>query len=391
MKKFRLISGVCAIVVLVIIVSIFLPRNTYAKEEEYITVTNIYELNEALGGNHKISGNTLTLTSDVVLDYKSIDIDNYQDSKLVINLNGKTISKANESMYMFYLGNCDSSLSHTDLYIKGTGTIRAKNTIFQLLWQNGDLYYIKPIFKGNISYYSTDGSIVSTDACVSMVIQNGYFFSENNQVLYDVASDIEFSSDLKKETAIVKISGGVIDGSCRIETKQFEMTGGMINGEADISCYKSTFRGGIVNGKLVVSGVGPTALYIKDRAVFNQGVLLNTCELTTKVSGGTILAEDVGIVCQTYDPTYPISNKLYLTGGLISVTSSGSYGIYVNDPYQGWDEDVWRVYVKGGHIVSVGNDGRSAIRLNSQSKYSISNNISSKDVMSGFNKFTSTK
>ena len=399
--KILLIFSIAALTVFTLFFSYIQPLTAYAQEEEYIVVSNIQELNEALGGNHKISGTTLTLKSDVDLNYKSIEIDNYQENKLTINLNGKTISKTSNSSYMFYLGHCDDSISHTDLYIKGTGMMKARNDIFRLCWDNGYENFIKPIFAGNISYSSVDGRVVYTDACVSMVISNGYFYSQNNDyVISDTAMDIEYKNDWHVEKAVVKIAGGVIDGGCKIKVKNFTMTDGIINGDAEVSCYKSTFSGGIVNGSLIVDGADPVYLNIKGNIVFNKGIYLNTNELITKISGGTILAEDNGIVCNEYDPFYskedypnlkkvPTKNKLYLNGGLISVSASGGCGIFINDLYDdGWAAPL-ELHVNGGHIISAGNKGAYAIRSNDQTLLVIGDNVRKKDIFSGFDTFMS--
>ena len=61
-----------------------------------VQANNIQEMNQALGGNHKIKGNRLILQSDVTLDTKcEVAIQSTKPFDMTLDMNGKTIRNKN--------------------------------------------------------------------------------------------------------------------------------------------------------------------------------------------------------------------------------------------------------------------------------------------------------
>ena len=87
-------------------------------------VSTADELNRALGGNHKVKGNTVVLQEDVVLD-TDIAIQNTKQ-RLTLNANGKTLSDT-------VGGYRDISVSSAKLRITGNGSFQIRLCVWEKL------------------------------------------------------------------------------------------------------------------------------------------------------------------------------------------------------------------------------------------------------------------
>lgn len=324
-------------------------------------VKTIQELNQALGGNHKVQGNTITLRSDVVVK-DTIFISYHTMDKIVIEMNGHTIKGVMDD-YMFWIDAPRTTKNPKGLkiYLRGKGKIQAKNTIFSV--DEDSLYIVGKqeihrgvclYFDGDITYQVTgkDGHVVSRGWRIT--INDGTFVAE--EPIY--AGNIENAYNLIRQRSYVVINGGTIKGDCYFQKAKWKMTGGTIIGDVRTDSVKNYVKDCTIDGRLIVGsfdGGYENNLQVKENAKITKGLQVDSSHARIHVMGGTITGEDVAIDVIGYNNTEDnliLPSYIKISGGVVQATGENSIGIRTLDLTGDIEKAYTRVILEGGEVIA---------------------------------------
>lgn len=353
------------------------PVEVQAAETVHATVNNIQQMNEALGGNHKIKGNRLILQSDVTLDTKcDIAIQSTKPFEMTLDMNGKTIRNKSGIFFKTEVP-YNVKLRKWTFTVTGSGKLVSDYGMFVDSNGNGrtDL-----VLAGDVDYHAS-GFLFSIEGSITM----------KKGTLHKPQEDKNSANNPTVYIGDFVMQGGKIEGAIEV-VYNMEMTGGMvgeIHGDTEGSVPEITIRGGTVKGmvdecRLVMYG-GKIGSF---RAVFEGGLGLHLyggtiekgvtlgdeCGITMsggtikgkgvdlkgefsemKMTGGKIIAEDSIAVKCLYGA------KLRFGGGTIAVTKKNAVGIY--------GDATARVVLLNGTIKQKYNTGKYAIQLTKKNPF----------------------
>lgn len=341
----------------------FVPCERAAAGDTDDYVKTIRELNQALGGNHKVQGNTITLRSDVVVK-DTIGIAYYTMDEIVIEMNGHTIKSVSKNgLFGIDSPRGMKKPKNLKIYLRGKGKIQAKNTIFSVDNDSSRIYDGKQeirkgvclYFDGDITYQATgkDGCVVSGGWRIT--INDGTFEAE--RPISAVGGDIEYAGELTRQRSYIVINGGTIKGDCLFEKAKWKMTGGTIIGNVKTDCVKNYIKDCTIDGRLKLGsnwGGYENNLQVKENAKITKGLQVDSGHARIHVMGGTITGEDVAIDVIGYGT---IDNNrlpcyIKISGGVVQATGENSIGIRTLDLSDDTEKLYTRVILEGGEVIA---------------------------------------
>lgn len=303
------------------------------KAAEQPMVSNLNELNEQMGGNHRIEGNTLVLQSDVSLKQRIRFAEGTYD--IAVDLNGWTIRSED---YIFYFPK-----SRGTLVMKGNGACSTSGPD-ELIGGNPAMQIV---LEGDIHYYSESAPKLFLDD-INLMIKNGEFDAKR-------IIDSGALSDCESYNSVI-IRGGVFNGEMCIGDGgggRFEMTGGTINGVLSLGTKSARMSGGVVYGG-VYHDAGTFRL---SGGVIHDGLALTGFSRFT-MTGGTIYAGDHDKAVLTVAHMYYRGSKRHpyarILGGTLIADREDTMGI---------DVASGRIALYGGKIVNRSGKGKYGIHL----------------------------
>ena len=329
-------------------------------------VSTADELNRALGGNHKVKGNTVVLQEDVVLD-TDIAIQNTKQ-RLTLNANGKTLSDT-------VGGYRDISVSSAKLRITGNGSFQIRLCVWDssvLTIENGDFLADKDVYaitregknSGQISTLNiNDGEIGGIEAGAVNTLHINVKGGTVNQIALSEAEDNVYDPDDNLSSAqpheLVISDGNVKKVSLSGFGPKVTLKGGTI-GTGGISEQGTMFDYGrltVKNGDVI----GPVK---KINNVTVSGGTLSTvdCDIFTMTGGtctGSVKANTFtmkgGLIDSKNDACAVDISHGAMYGGIIKTHKKNSYGIRIHE-----ESDLT---LTGGKIISAKGNGHSGIML----------------------------
>lgn len=303
--------------------ALLLPASVFAESEEQPVnapgggAATAEELNQALGGNHEVAGDTVTMQADVNLE-KRIDLKTYKS--LTLNLNGKTIRFHKTDM----TGSCAINME-SDLVINGKGAIEAEGTEVSAIVPNGRCsLLVQDAEIQNQGWESCGIKAVGSSVDPINIDLDGVRMQAPFDSIRGEGADISLSV---KDTVI---NGGISLQCPETYIDNVEAVSGDYNGVV-LDNATVTRLGGEMTSATIKSGTVQSISFSYGSYVKMQGGTVSECRLngieTMKMSGGTV-----------YNVNCSRIREFMLTGGVIAGT--------------GLDLDRGKLTMKGGTIQS---------------------------------------